>query len=427
MNQGWFKGDRVIWGLVVLFMFYSLLAVYSSSSALAFQKHGGDTTYFLRSQFIMLAICVAIIVVVHRLPYHFYFSLAGLFLIVTAILLFITLFAGIRINEASRFLPIPGTGFNIQTSDLAKMALVIYLARALTKYQDKLNDIVHVIKYFFVPPLVICGLIMSENLSTAIMIFGISLIIMFIGRIPFKFLLAYVGATVTLMLIAAMFIVVALPENRVNVWKTRAEMHLYGTLLSTFPESNKAEMWTSKIEQHKGRDADFQINQAKIAISTGGLFGKAPGKSSQRNLLPQSNSDFIFAIIIEEYGLLFGAIPLILAYMILLFRGISIAKKCDTAFPAYLVMGLIIMISIQAMLNMLVAVGLFPVTGQTLPMVSWGRTSALIMSFSIGAILSVSRVLNAREQMQVETCHDASLQEEDETDIGEKIYGTSKK
>jgi cell division protein FtsW len=174
---------------------------------------------------------------------------------------------------------------------------------------------------------------------------------------------------------------------------------------------------TENQEQEQG--ADFQLTHAKVAISTGGFFGKAPGKSSQRNLLPQSNSDFIFAIIIEEYGLFFGAIPLILAYMILLFRGITIAKKCETAFPAYLVMGLIIMIVIQAMLNMLVAVGLFPVTGQTLPMVSWGRTSALVMSFSIGAILSVSRVLNARAKHE-------ELQDEENIDMEKKIYEPAK-
>ncbi len=160
---------------------------------------------------------------------------------------------------------------------------------------------------------------------------------------------------------------------------------------------------------------DYQSNQAKIAISTGGLFGKAPGRSTQRNMLPQSNSDFIFAIIIEEYGLLLGAIPLILAYMILLFRGITITKKCETAFPAFLVLGLTVMIVVQAMLNMMVAVGLLPVTGQTLPMVSWGRTSVLMMSFSIGVILSVSRVVNARMKKE-------ELPEEEINDEGEKIY-----
>jgi cell division protein FtsW len=224
------------------------------------------------------------------------------------------------------------------------------------------------------------------------------MIIMFIGRVPFKYLLAYVGIAVAGVVLFAMLLGMFSEKNRVEVWKNRIEAFFSG-----------------KVDE----DADYQSNQAKIAISTGGLFGKAPGKSTQRNMLPQSNSDFIFAIIIEEYGLLFGAIPLILAYMILLFRGITIIKKCETAFPAFLVIGLIVMITVQAMLNMLVAVGLFPVTGQTLPMVSWGRTSVLVMSFSIGAILSVSRVVNARIKKE-------ELPEEEKTDEGEKIYEPAK-
>lgn len=402
MQQGWltktFKGDRAIWGLVALFMVYSLLAVYSSSVGVAFMKYGGNTTYFLRSQFFMLVLSLVIIVVVHYLPYRIYFSLAGLLLIGAAGLLILTFAFGSRVNEATRWLVIPGTGFRLQTSDVAKVALVIYLARSLAKYQDQLKDFMVVTKYFMFPVAIICGLILPENLSTAAMVFGISMIILFIGRIPLKFLLAYVGIAVVGVILFAMVLTIVVKSNRVQVWKNRIE-----------------NFFTGKEDP----DGDYQSNQAKIAISTGGLFGKAPGKSTQRNMLPQSNSDFIFAIIIEEYGLLFGAVPLILAYMILLFRGITIAKKCETAFPAFLVMGLIVMIVIQAMLNMMVAVGLFPVTGQTLPMVSWGRTSVLVMSFSIGAILSVSRVVNARIKKE-------ELPEEEVTDEGEKIYESAK-
>jgi cell division protein FtsW len=402
MQQGWltktFKGDRAIWGLVVLFMFYSLLAVYSSSAGVAFLKHSGNTTYFLRTQFFMLLLSIIIIVVVHYLPYRIYFSLAGLFLIISAALLVLTFVFGSRVNEATRWLVIPGTGFSIQTSDVAKVALVIYLARSLAMYQNELDNFMLVSKYFMLPVALICGLIMPENLSTSVMIFGISLVIMFIGRIPFRFLLSYVGMAVVVIVLFAMMLSAFTDSNRVQVWKNRIERFVSG---------------------EEDADGDYQSNQAKIAISTGGLFGKAPGKSTQRNMLPQSNSDFIFAIIIEEYGLLFGAIPLILAYMILLFRGITIAKKCETAFPAFLVMGLIVMIVIQAMLNMLVAVGLFPVTGQTLPMVSWGRTSVLVMSFSIGAIMSVSRVVNARIRKE-------ELPDEEKADEGEKIYEQAK-
>ena len=402
MQQGWltrtFKGDRVVWGLVVLFMVYSLLAVYSSSVGVAFRSYGGNTTYFLRSQFIMLILSLGIIVLVSYLPYRIYFSMAGLFLIISAGLLVLTLAFGARVNEATRWLVIPGTGFRLQTSDVAKVALVIYLARTLAKYQNELNNFMLVTKLFMVPIAIICALIMPENLSTAMMIFGISMIILFIGRVPLKYLLAYAGMAVVGVVLFALVLTWVTDDNRVQVWKNRIEHYFSGE-----PDP----------------DGDFQANQAKIAISTGGLFGKAPGRSTQRNMLPQSNSDFIFAIIIEEYGLLLGAIPLILAYLILLFRGVTIAKKCETAFPAFLVLGLITMIVVQAFLNMLVAVGLFPVTGQTLPMVSWGRTSVLMMSFSIGAILSVSRVVNAKIRKE-------ELPVEDTIEEGDRIYEPTK-
>jgi cell division protein FtsW len=398
MTQGWltktFRGDRVIWALVVVFMIYSLLAVYSSSVSVAYLKHGGNTTYFLRSQFIMLVLSLVIIIVVHYLPYRIYSSLAGLILLFSIALLILTFAIGSRVNEATRWIEIPGTGFRLQTSDVAKVGLVIYLARALARFQNELNNFMTVTRYFMIPVAIICALIMPENLSTALMVFCISMTIMFIGRVPFRYLIAYIGIAAAGVVLFAMVLTAVSKDNRVEVWKNRIESFLSG---------------------HADEEADYQSNQAKIAISTGGLFGKAPGKSTQRNMLPQSNSDFIFAIIIEEYGLFFGAIPLILAYMILLFRGITIVKKCETAFPALLVMGLVVMITIQAVLNMLVAVGLFPVTGQTLPMVSWGRTSALVMSFSIGAILSVSRVVDARIKKE-------ELPEDEKSDEGDKIY-----
>jgi cell division protein FtsW len=398
MQQGWikniFKGDRVIWALVVVFMIYSLLGVYSSSVGVAYLKHGGNTAYFLRSQLFMLFLSLIIIIIVTHLPYRIYYSLAGLMLLFSIGLLILTFAIGARVNEAVRTIEIPGTGFRLQTSDVAKVALVVYLARTLSRYQDELKNFMTVTKYLMLPVAIVCALIMPENLSTAVMVFGISMLIMFIGRVPFKFLLTYLGIAVVGVILFAMVLSMFTEKNRVEVWKNRIEAYFSG-----------------KVDE----DADYQSNQAKIAISTGGLFGKAPGKSTQRNMLPQSNSDFIFAIIIEEYGLLFGAIPLILAYMVLLFRGIIIIRKCETAFPAYLVIGLIIMITIQAIINMLVAVGLFPVTGQTLPMVSWGRTSVIVISFSIGAILSVSRVVNARIRKE-------ELPEEEKTDEGEKIY-----
>jgi cell division protein FtsW len=341
----------------------------------------------------MLAFSLIIMVVVHYLPYRIYSSLAGVILLFSVGLLILTFAIGSRVNEAVRTIPIPGTGFRLQTSDIAKVALVMYLARSLAKFQDDLNFMT-VTKYMMIPVGIVCALIMPENLSTALMVFGISMVIMFIGRVPLKYLVAYVGLAVVGVILLALVLSLFTKQNRVAMWKHRIENY-----------------FTGKADENE----NYQANQAKIAISTGGLFGKMPGKSTQRNILPESNSDFIFAIIIEEYGLVFGAIPLILAYMILLFRGITIIKKCETAFPAYLVIGLVVMITIQAMMNMLVAVGIFPVTGQTLPMVSWGRTSVLVMSFSIGAILSVSRVVNARIKKE-------ELPEEEKVDEGEKIY-----
>lgn len=374
-----FRGDRYLWGLIALFMLISLLSVYSSSVSVAYASHHGNTFYFLRTQFIMLMLGMLIILVTHWIPYIKYMQFAAIGLVVAIILLGITLVAGVSINEATRWLEIPGIGLKLQTSDIAKVALVIYLARGLTVYQNELKNFRTVTIRLVVPVAIVCILIMPENLSTAVMIFMISMIILFIGRVPIRFLLAYAGLGLAgVVLFASLLLVIKKDDNRVQVWKNRIEAYFSG-------ESSP--------------DADYQSNQAKIAISTGKLFGKLPGGSTQRNMLPQSNSDFIFAIIVEEYGL-FGAIIVILSYLALMFRGIQIARKCDYAFPALMVLGLTVMIVFQAFLNMLVAVGLFPVTGQTLPMISWGRTSVIVISFSLGAILSVSRVMNARERRE---------------------------
>ncbi|MDF1558904.1 MAG: FtsW/RodA/SpoVE family cell cycle protein [Bacteroidales bacterium] len=374
-----FRGDRYLWGLIGIFMVISLLSVYSSSVSLAYASHHGNTFYFLKTQFIMLMLGLLIIVVTHWIPYIKYMQFAAIGLGVSVVLLGVTLVAGVSINEATRWLEIPGTGIRLQTSDLAKVALVIFLARGLTVYQHELKNFRVVTLRLVLPVVMVCALIMPENLSTAVMIFMISMIILFIGRVPVRFLLAYAGmGLVAVILFASLLLVFKKDNNRVQVWKNRIEAFVSG-------ESTP--------------DADYQANQAKIAISTGKLFGKLPGKSTQRNILPQSNSDFIFAIIVEEYGL-FGALIVVLSYLALMFRGIQIARKCDYAFPALMVLGLTVMIVFQAFLNMLVAVGLFPVTGQTLPMISWGRTSVLVISFSLGAILSVSRVMNARERRE---------------------------
>jgi cell division protein FtsW len=384
-----FRGDKYMWGLIVLFMLVSLLSVYSASVGVAYSSHHGNTFYFLRTQFIMLFLGLLIIVVTHWIPYIKYMQYATIGLGIALVLLAVTLVAGVSINEASRWLVIPVIGIRIQTSDLAKVALVIYLARGLTVYQHELNNFMVVSWKLALPIAAVCILIMPENLSTAVMIFGVSMIILFVGRVPLRFLFAYAGIGLAgIVLIAMLLLVVKKDDNRVKVWTTRIEAFFSG-------KSNS--------------DEDYQANQAKIAISTGKLFGKLPGGSTQRNILPQSNSDFIYAIIVEEYGL-FGGTIIILCYLALMYRGIQIARKCDFAFPTLMVLGLTIMIVFQAFSNMLVAVGLFPVTGQTLPMISWGRTSVFVISFSLGAILSVSRVMNARQKQE-------ELSEIEQTDI----------
>lgn len=388
--SGIFKGDRIIWGLIVLMMIFSLLAVYSSSVSVAFSRYGGNTTFFLRSQFLLVFFCLFIIVVVHHLPYRIYSSLAGFFVVVSIILLAITPFIGVEVNSAVRSIEIPGTGVRVQTSEVAKVSLIIYFARMLSKYQNDLKDFKLLTKIFIVPLAIVCVLIMPENLSTALMVFSICMVVLFIGRVPVKYILAWAGIALAGVILIVLLLDAFTDASRVETWKGRLE--------------------TFFSDEHDP-DSDWQSNQARIAIATGGLIGKAPGNSIQRNMLPQSNSDFIFAIIVEEYGLLFGAIPVIFIYLILLFRGIAIARKCETAFPAFLALGLTIMIVSQAMLNMAVAVGLFPVTGQTLPMISWGRFSMLLTSFSLGAILAVSRVVKAKDNNEE--------LEEDETELPE--------
>jgi cell division protein FtsW len=229
MKKGWltktFKGDRAIWGLVVLFMVYSLLAVYSSSVGVAFMKHGGNTTYFLESQLVMLLFSLGIIVFVHYVPYTKYISVAGLVLLCSIVLLILTFAFGARVNEATRSLVIPGTGLRIQTSDIAKVALVLYLARTMAKYQNKLDNFMLVTKYLLAPVGIVCGLILPENLSTALMIFGISTIIMFIGGVPKKFIIAYFGIAVVAVFLYAAMLVLFKEENRVDLWKGRIERY----------------------------------------------------------------------------------------------------------------------------------------------------------------------------------------------------------
>ena len=368
------KGDPVIWGVIIVLSIFSLLAVYSATSTLAMHKMGGNSLYYLVRHGVILAFGIMIIFITHLIHYKYYSRLSQLLIGIAVVLLIITLFLGTNVNQAMRWLTLPGLGFTIQTSDFAKLALIMYIARVLSMKQGEIKSFKEAFLPVIIPVVIICVLILPANLSTAAIIFGISFLLMFIGRISIKHLLASGGVAVLLL---ALFITVGTlvkKEGRINTWKNRIENYF-----------------------EEGVEENYQSQQAKIAIATGGLFGKNPGKSVQRNFLPNPYSDFIYAIIVEEYGLIIGGIPILLAYLFLMFRAGVIVRKCDRTFPAFLAIGLTLMIVVQAMVNMSVAVGIFPVTGQTLPLVSMGGSSMLFTSIAFGIILSISRNLNETE------------------------------
>ncbi len=368
------KGDPIIWGVIIVLSIFSLLAVYSATSTLAIHKMGGNSLYYLVRHGVILAFGLMIIFITHLIHYKYYSRLSQLLIGIAVVLLIITLFLGTNVNQATRWLTLPGLGFTIQTSDFAKLALIMYIARVLSMKQGEIKSFKEAFLPVIIPVVIICILILPANLSTAALIFGISFLLMFIGRISIKHLLASGGVAILLL---ALFIAVGTlvkKEGRINTWKNRIESYF-----------------------EEGGEENYQSQQAKIAIATGGLFGKNPGKSVQRNFLPNPYSDFIYAIIVEEYGLIIGGIPILLAYLFLLFRAGVIVRKCDRTFPAFLAIGLTLMIVVQAMVNMAVAVGIFPVTGQTLPLVSMGGSSMLFTSIALGIILSISRNLNEIE------------------------------
>lgn len=361
------KGDPVIWAVIFALSIFSVLAVYSSTGTLAYRFREGNTTYYIMKHGIILIIGLCIIYVTHLIPYKYYSRLSQIFLYISVPLLLLTLILGTNINSASRWLTLPGIGLTIQTSDLAKLALIMYVARMLSMNQDNIKDFRKAFIPIVTPVIIVCVLIVPANLSTAALLFATSVILMFIGRISIKHLLLLAGAGVVAL---SLFILIALAfkiEGRIGTWK------------------NRIENFTKK-----GDEVNYQVEQSKIAVVTGGIIGKGPGKSVQRNFLPHPYSDFIFAIIIEEYGVL-GGLALIFLYLYILYRAGVMVRKSNRTFPAFLSIGLAISLVFQAMINMGVAVGLLPVTGQTLPLVSMGGSSLLFTSVAFGIILSVSR------------------------------------
>ncbi|MBU8891304.1 MAG: FtsW/RodA/SpoVE family cell cycle protein [Bacteroidales bacterium] len=377
----YFKGDRVIWGVIFTLSIFSLLAVYSSTGTLAYKYQEGNTAYYIIKHFVLLAVGLSIIFITHLIPHKYYSRLSQLFLYASIFLLAITLVMGTSLNQASRWLTLPGLGVTIQTSDFAKLALIMYIARILSLRQDdkKLNDFNGVFVSLILPVVIVCGLIMPANLSTALILFATSFLLMFIGRVKIKFLFGVsgVGALIVALIIAGV-IISGSGTGRIGTWQNRIESFVSG-------ES----------------EDNYQIEQSKIAIATGGIFGKGPGNSTQRNFLPHPYSDFIYAIIIEEYGF-FGGIIVLFLYLFLLYRAGVIVRKSRRTFAAFLAIGLTISLVFQAMINMGVAVHLFPVTGQTLPLVSMGGSSILFTGIAFGIILSVSRSVEKNEELITE-------------------------
>lgn len=366
--------------IIIALSLISILAVYSSTGTLAYKYQGGDTTHYLIRHFVLLAIGFGIIYTAHRIPYTFYSRISVYLLYLSVPLLLYTLVSGINLNSASRWIMLPG-GISFQTSDLAKFALIMYISRFLSQNQENIKDFKTGFRPVIIWIIVICLLIFPANFSTAAMLFVISVVLLFMGRVSSKYLALLMGSLfITLAL--AILLVIAFPQmkeyGRVGTWVARIER------------------FTGISDEIATDDGNFQADQAKIAIATGGFTGKGPGKSTQRNFLPHPYSDFIFAIIIEEYGLLGGLIVLGL-YLWLLLRATKIVKSARHRFAAFVAIGLAFWLVFQALINMAVAVNLFPVTGQTLPFLSMGGSSIFFTAAAYGIIISVSRDTNLEE------------------------------
>jgi cell division protein FtsW len=371
MHSSWldkyFKGDRTIWLVVFILTIFSLLAVYSSTGSLAYRYQSGNTEFYLFRQARFLIIGLALMYLAHLVRYTYYSRISQVAIVIAVPLLLLTLIFGTNLNQASRWLSLPGINTTFQTSDLAKLALIMFVARMLSKKQDNIKDFKSAFVPIVVPVIAVCGLILPANLSTALLLFFTCIVLMFIGRINMKYIL-YMGLIGVFLL--GIYVVIKLnSDNKGRV----------GT-------------WMARIENFKSGEegGNYQAEQAKIAIATGGIVGKFPGNSTQRNFLPHPYSDFIFAIIVEEYGLI-GATLLVFLYLLLFFRVIRFLKHSPRAFATLLAVGCCFSLVFQALINMAVAVNLFPVTGQPLPLVSMGGTSTLFTSLALGIILSVSR------------------------------------
>lgn len=362
--KGWFdrnlKGDPVIWGIVILLSLISIVVVYSATGSLAYKYTGGNTEKYLFEHTMHVFAGLGFMWLAHKIPYRTFGFIGRFLLMLSIILLIITYFFGSSINEANRWITIPVINKGFQPSDLAKLGLIATLASLLAGKQSNIADF----RNAFLPMILVigfvCGLIGLANMSTALLLMSTCLLLMFIGRVPMKYILLVI-------VVGSLFLTTAVYVGQRG-----------GTFFS-------------RIEKFmSGEEIPFQAEQSFIAISTGGVAGKGPGKSEQRNTLPHPYSDFIYAIIIEEYGMIGGATVLFL-YLALLYRGMRIVASSTKPFGGLLSAGLSFALVLQAMINMAVAVGLGPITGLPLPLLSMGGTSLLFTGFSLGIILSVSR------------------------------------
>ncbi|HMN05311.1 MAG TPA: FtsW/RodA/SpoVE family cell cycle protein [Flavobacteriales bacterium] len=362
------KGDRSIWVVAMLLGATSLLAVYSASSWMGWQ-HTGGTFRILVKHALMLAAGGFIMYAASRIRYTAYSKLAQLGLSVTILLLGLTLLIGTNVNGASRWLAIPGVGITFQTSDLARVVIVLYLARVLGRTREEPWTFREVIIKLMLPLGAICGLILPANFSTAALLFATCLLLMYIARVPVRHLLGVVGMAVG----AGMLLLLLSKANP-----------------ELLPRLNT---WQSRLTHHGGddREANYQVNNAKIAIVHGGLLPNGPGTGTSRNYMPHPESDMIYAFIIEEYGSILGGTGLMLLYLILFSRATKLANRCEKPFGSLAAMGLALSLVLQALVNMAVGVNLVPVTGQPLPLVSMGGTSMWFTCLSLGIMLSISR------------------------------------
>jgi cell division protein FtsW len=378
-----FQGDRVLWGIIALLAVFSFLPVYSSSTNLAYVVGKGTPMGYLIKHFFIILFGFGLMLAIHRVPFHYFKGISILMLPVSIVLLLYTASQGTVIEgaNASRWIRIPLIGLSFQTSTLASLTLLTYLANYLSKGKVQSATFKSTALYLWLPVLLVVLLIFPSNFSTAALLFFMSGVLIFISGYPIKYLAAILASGVGMGL-------------------------LFVLLAKAFPNvvPNRIDTWINRIENFSQGDAasgNYQIERAKIAVATGGILGVGAGKSVMKNFLPQSSSDFIYAIIVEEWGIVGGTL-LIVLYLLLLFRIVVIAHKAAHPFAKLLVMGIGIPIVLQAFVNIGVALQVFPVTGQTLPLISSGGTSAWMTCIALGMILSVSRSLDSTPASPIE-------------------------